>query len=80
MTGRDDIQQALHALQSCNTCIRFARIDAQTATKHLDGARAKRAAELTEKLADALAFIGRLAFVVEADLRYIDHQAKEENQ
>ena len=40
------------------------------AAPKLYGARATRAAELAEKLADCLDYVERLAFVVEADIRY----------
>ena len=45
-------------------CARFSALEAQVS---LSGARAERARELTEKIADALAHAERLLFFVEGD-------------
>lgn len=50
--------------------LRFAHSEALDATEQLSGARQTRGAELTELLADAIAFVERLSFVVAADDRY----------
>jgi hypothetical protein len=65
----DDLM-ALAALRGCQAQLRAAHFDAHDAASHLTGARAARAAELAEKLADALAQAERLRFIVEADARY----------
>ena len=69
MSSHEDIERALAALRSCHSCLVTARRDVATATARLYGARAARASELGQMLADALAFCERLAFVVEGDMR-----------
>jgi hypothetical protein len=61
--------ETLISLRTCRTLIRFAAVDAMTAARSLDGARHTRAIELADKLTDALEHCGRLAVVVEGDLR-----------
>jgi hypothetical protein len=46
-------------------CARFSALQAQVS---LSGARAERARELTDKIADALAHVERLMFFVEGDV------------
>lgn len=65
---RDTIA-ALDALRSCSMDLREVRLDAQTAAATLIGARSERAKELADKIADAIAWCDRLAFIVEGDLR-----------
>ena len=60
---------ALSALQECRSNIVEARSDATAAAELLADARKARAAELAELLADALAFVERLSFIVEGDQR-----------
>lgn len=60
---------ALDALERCRMNLRAAHIDAVTAAARLIGARHLRADELAEKLADALAHVERLSFIVLGDLR-----------
>lgn len=60
---------ALNALRSCRSLLLEIRRDALTAATALSGARANRACELADKLADAQAHCERLAFIVEGDLR-----------
>jgi hypothetical protein len=45
-------------------CVRLCALQAQV---HLSGARAERARELTDKIADALTHVERLMFFVEGD-------------
>jgi hypothetical protein len=71
MTGVDNTA-ALAALHRCQTNLVAARADTLHATADLRGARAARAFELGELLADVLAFCSRLAFVVAGD-----HQAQQ---
>jgi hypothetical protein len=66
MAGSPD---ALGALRECRTAILAARESAVSARDRLAGVRQARAAELVEKLADDLAFVDRLLFVVEGDTR-----------
>ena len=61
---------ALEVLHVCRQNLRAARADALAAAPKLYGTRATRAAELAEKLADCQDYVERLAFVVEADIRY----------
>ncbi|MBV9353510.1 MAG: hypothetical protein JOZ23_18570 [Mycobacterium sp.] len=63
------MERALAALRSCRSSLLTARRDAAMAAARLYGARAARASDLGEKLADALAFCERLEFVVEGDMR-----------
>lgn len=60
---------ALKALRDCRSSLVAARLDALIAATNLAGARAERATELAEKIADALAHCERLAFIVEGDIR-----------
>jgi hypothetical protein len=66
MAGSPD---ALGALRECRTAILAAHESAVSARDRLAGVRQARAAELVEKLADDLAFVDRLLFVVEGDTR-----------
>lgn len=66
MAGSPD---ALGALRECRTTLVTARECAVAAQTRLTGVRQARAAELTEKLADDIAFVDRLLFVVEGDTR-----------
>jgi hypothetical protein len=58
--GLDELRQTRGDL----LCARFSALQAQVS---LSGAREKRAGELTEKIADALAHVERLMFYVESD-------------
>ena len=69
MSTHEDIERALAALRSCRSSLQTARRNAAMAAALLYGARAARASELDEQLADALAFCERLAFIVEGDMR-----------
>ena len=69
VSTHQDIERALAALRSCRSSLLSARGYAAMAAVRLYGARAARASELGELLADALAFCERLAFIVEGDLR-----------
>jgi hypothetical protein len=60
---------ALESLTLCGTNLRWARLDAAHAAPLLYGARAARAHELAEKIADCEAFCNRLVFAVTGDLR-----------
>ena len=71
-----DPAAALAALHRCQTNLVAARADAVHAAADLRGARAARAFELTELIADAIAFSSRLAFVVCGDFR-ADQAGKE---
>jgi hypothetical protein len=62
-------QMALAGLRGCQAQLRAANLDAHSAIPHLTGARAARAGELADKLADAIAHTERLIFVVTGDLR-----------
>lgn len=59
---------ALAALKDVRSALKTGRLDARTAANNLSGARANRARELEDKLADALAHAERLVFVVTGDL------------
>jgi hypothetical protein len=71
-TGMSDSHQlALAALQQCCQNLHAASIDMTTARHRLTDARnSTRADELAGMVRDALVFCERLAFIVEADLRY----------
>jgi hypothetical protein len=56
-------------LNNCRDHLRAAHHYTIQATPQLSGARHSRAIELTDKVADAIAFCEWLCFVVEADLR-----------
>jgi hypothetical protein len=58
--GLDELRQTRGDL----LCARLSALQAQVS---LSGAREKRARELTEKIADALAHVERLTFYVESD-------------
>lgn len=59
---------ALNALRCCRSGLLEIRLDALAAATSLSGARANRARELAEKVADVLAHCERLTFIVEGDL------------
>ncbi|OBH41683.1 hypothetical protein A5684_11635 [Mycobacterium intracellulare] len=59
----------LSVLRECRTALTTARESALAAQAGLAGVRKARAAELAEKIADAIAFADRLCFVVQCDLR-----------
>jgi hypothetical protein len=61
---------ALAALEQCRMNLRAARIDMETATHRVTGHRAARVNELAEMVSDALCFVERLCFLIEADDRY----------
>jgi hypothetical protein len=61
---------AASELREAATRLQAARANVEDAVHHLAGTRAARAAELLERLVDALHFTQRLAFVCEADSRY----------
>jgi hypothetical protein len=63
-----EAQRGLTALRFCRSSLVTARMDAATAADVLHGARGRRAEELDERLADALAFCERLMFFTEGDL------------
>ena len=56
-------------LRECRTALTAARESALFAQSGLAGVRKARAAELAEKIADAIAFVDRLCFVIQCDLR-----------
>jgi hypothetical protein len=60
---------ALVSLQDCRRHLANARLEGVQAANHLDGARLARAQQLNEMIADAIAHVERLAFVVEGDCR-----------
>lgn len=60
---------ALDRLQTCRADLVAAHGDALDAVALLAGARATRAVELADKIADAIAHCERLAFIVEGDVR-----------
>ncbi|MBS4730072.1 hypothetical protein MSM1_17590 [Mycobacterium sp. SM1] len=62
--------QALECLHACRDALAEARLHALGAQAYLGGARATRAAELAERIADAITYAERLKFVVEGDARY----------
>ena len=66
---RHDQAVALANLQGCELDLTAAHKRVLDAASGLTGARRSSADELTELLADALAFTRRLAMVVEGDLR-----------
>jgi hypothetical protein len=68
-TPTPDLALALIALERARTNLRAAHVDAQDVPAYLAGARAARADELAEKLADALAHTERLIFIVTGDCR-----------
>jgi len=61
---------ALAMLRGCEVALKAARADAETAAVLLEGARATRATQLAEAIADQIAFCQRLSFVVTAELHY----------
>jgi hypothetical protein len=71
----DSHQLALAALQQCRHNLHAAHIDMTTARHRLTGARSTRADELAGMVSDALVLCERLAFIVEADLRYEQQRA-----
>jgi hypothetical protein len=70
-----DTAVALEALRYAWSDLEAARLHADSAADHLTGARQSRAAELSSMIADALAFVSRLHFVVQADLRSEEAQS-----
>jgi hypothetical protein len=75
-----DAVAAMAALRGCRAQLQAAYLDVQTAAPHLAGARGGRAAELSDRIADCIAFAERLAFVVAADRQSDLHQARSEAQ
>jgi hypothetical protein len=73
-TQQGQLALALAHLKLCSRDLTAAHNDAvaAAATGFLSSARHSRAVELADKLADAIAFAERLAFVVEGDLRAED--------
>ncbi len=65
------------ALASCRESIRAASWSALIASFNLAGARQARAKELGVMLADAQAWVERLAFIVEADVASAAHEAEQ---
>jgi hypothetical protein len=65
---------ALAHLRDTENHLSSARGCALLAEPHLTGARATRCAELTEKIADAIAYAHRLAFVAASDISTELHQ------
>jgi hypothetical protein len=63
---------ALAALRGCKAQLRAGHIDSLGIAAHLTGARATRAVELCELIADAIAFCERLTFVCTTDVRYAE--------
>ena len=61
---------AASALREAATRLQAARANVEDAVHNLAGTRAATAADLLERLVDALHFAQRLAFVCEADSRY----------
>ncbi|TAM72952.1 MAG: hypothetical protein EPN51_01145 [Mycobacterium sp.] len=59
----------ISVLRECRTALTTARESALSAQTDLAGVRTARAAELAEKIADAMAFVDRLCFVVQCDQR-----------
>jgi hypothetical protein len=68
VSSRDRIERGLTALRFCRSSLVTARMDAASAAARLSGARAARAEQLSERLADALVCCERLMFVTEGDL------------
>ena len=68
--GAGETGAAVSALREAATRLQAARANVEDAVHNLAGTRAARAAELLERLVDALHFTERLAFVCEADSRY----------
>jgi hypothetical protein len=62
-------EYAFGRLITCQKDLELARVSILVAADNLIGARKARPEELAGKLADAIAFAERLAFVVEGDLR-----------
>ena len=65
---------AVGALLACRADLICARHLAGNAAAGLDGARAARARQLAEMIAEAQTFCERLAFVVEADAHSCAHE------
>jgi hypothetical protein len=64
---RTTIAEGLSKLREARGDLLCARLSALQAQVSLSGARAERASELTEKIADALAHVERLMFYVQGD-------------
>lgn len=69
-------RMALAALRGCQAQLRAAYLDAHDAVPHLTAARAARAGELADKLADAIAHTERLIFIVTGDVRADEYEAR----
>jgi hypothetical protein len=65
----DHLLSAKTALRGCEAQLKHAYSDAANATARVSGARAARAIELLEKIADAIQHAHRLAIIVEGDHR-----------
>jgi hypothetical protein len=59
----------LNKLTTCRNCLCDTRDAALDTVPELYGARADRADDLAERIADAIAYVERLCVVVEGDLR-----------
>jgi hypothetical protein len=62
--------KTLDKLSCCRTSLETARDFALETVPDLYGARAARAGDLAEQIADTIAYVERLRFVVAADIRY----------
>ena len=71
-TRQGQLALSLAQLRLCERDLTAAHNDAAAAAAALSGARHGRAVELAELIADAIAFVRRLAVVVEGDLRAED--------
>jgi hypothetical protein len=71
---------AVSALREAATKLELARANVEDAAHNLGGIRAAKAAELIERLGEALHFAQRLAFVCEADGRYEEATATGEQR
>jgi hypothetical protein len=63
-----NLTEALAVLRRCHARLSGGYVDAVDAAAHLTGARATRAGELADKVADALTHCERLIVVVTGDL------------
>lgn len=68
ITDIENTRSALNALRSTADGLKEIQLDAQTAADTLVGARAARARELAEMIADTLAHAERLTFIVQGDV------------
>ncbi|BCQ07725.1 hypothetical protein JMUB5695_01683 [Mycobacterium heckeshornense] len=69
VTRAAELAEAAGYLGECRNQLREALTRARWAEERLSGARAARALELGERIADTIAYCERLRFVVEGDLR-----------